>query len=155
MNNYLSSGLVKKSAACSLVLMQHIRINLLCTELLKWWYLTTMCFVLGKNLLDSVTAVKFWLYLKTLLITSGFGRWISKINYTSFIRAIKGNTLRITCLNAIYSASIVLQLISVCNLLQHNTGHPAYVISYPVCVMIFSSLSASAWAHPLENSSNT
>ena len=155
MNNYLSSGLVKKIAACSIVLMQHIWIILFCTELLKWWYLTAMWFVLGKNLLDSVTAVKIWLYLKTLLITSGFGRWISKINYTSFIRAIKGNTLRITCLNAIYSASIVLQLISVCNLLQHNTGHPAYVITYRVCDMIFSALLASAWSLPLKKLAST
>ena len=70
------------------------------------------------------------LFLKTLQKTSGFGRWISKINYTSFIGTIKFVNLRIACLDAIYSASIVIISIYVCNLLHYNTVHPIYVIIY-------------------------
>ena len=40
----------------------------------------------------------------------------------------KGITFHIAWINAIYSASVVLKVIFVCNLLQYNTGHPAHQI---------------------------
>ena len=103
-----------------------------------------MCFVLSENLLDSAPSMQLLLSLKTLQKTSGFGRCISKINDTSFINAIKIITLRIAWLNAIYSANVLIKDISICNLLHDNTGHPAYIITYPVRNMTFSALSASA-----------
>ena len=99
--------------------------------------LNSNIFVLDENLLYSATAVQILLSSETLQNTSGFGRWIS------FINAINSITSRIACLSAIYSASVVLKAIYVCNLLYHNTGHTAYVIKYPVHDMIFSALSAS------------
>ena len=103
-----------------------------------------MCFVLGENLFDSTTEMKIWLSFKTLQKTSGFVRCISKINYISFVTSIKIIMLLIACINAIYYAYVVFKVISVYKLLYHNTGHPAYVITYPVCNMKFSALSASS-----------
>ena len=57
-------------------------------------------------MLDSDTEIKPWLSSETLQKTSVFGRWISKISDTYFTSVIKGITLRITYLNAIYSTSI-------------------------------------------------
>ena len=84
--------------------------------------------------------MQLWLSSKTLQNISGFRRYISKMNDTSFISAINVNMPLITCLNTIYSAFVVLKAISVCNLLHPNNGYPAYVITYPVCGMTFSSL---------------
>ena len=67
-----------------------------------------------------------------------------KMKDTSLINAIKVITLYIAWINAIYYASIVLKEIHVCNLLHHNTGHPLYVITYPVHEMNFSVLLASS-----------
>ena len=117
-------------------------------KLQKLWYLIAMCFVLCDNLLDSATAMQPLFSLNTLQNTSGFGRFISKIKYTSFINATKGITLRISCLNVVYSSSVVLKTICIYNLLHHNTGHPAYVITYPIFNMTFYALSESDWAHP-------
>ena len=103
-----------------------------------------MCFVLCDNLLDSATAMQPLFSLNTLQNTSGFGRFISKIKCTFFINATKGITLRIACLNAIYSDSVLLRGIYVCNLMHRNTRYPIYVMTYPVCDMKFPSLSASA-----------
>ena len=105
-------------------------------------------FFIGGILLDSVMAMQLWLSSKNLQNTSGFEKWISKINYTSLVSAIKGIMLIIAWPNVIYSASVVIKPISVCNLLHHNTGHPAYVITYTIRDMEFSALLASSWAHP-------
>ena len=146
MNNFFFEWLSKTFSVCYLVSMQLIRIGFFFTKLCKWWYLIAMCFVLGENLLNSATAMQLWLSLKTLLNTSGFGRWISKINNTNFISAIKCIMLHIAWINAIYSASVVLKAFSVCNLLHHNTIHPAYIITYPVRDINVSALSTSDWA---------
>ena len=68
-------------------------------------------FALGENLLDSATAIQIVLSLNNLQKTSGFVRFILKIKYTSFINAIKVITSRINCLNAKYSAYVVLKAI--------------------------------------------
>ena len=96
-----------------------------------------------KNLVDSLTAMQIWLSSNILQKTSGFGRLISKIDDNSFISAIKCITSHIHWINAIYSTSIVLKYIYVCNLPHHNTGHPAYGITHPVRDMRFYALSAS------------
>ena len=85
--------------------------------------------------------MQIWLSLKTSQKTSGFVRCVSKIKYNSLINAIKGITLLIAWIKAIYYASVVLKAIYVFNLLNHNTGHPAYVMTYPVHDMTFSALS--------------
>ena len=99
----------------------------------------------------SAMAMKILLSYITLQKTSGFGIWMLKINDISFISSIKGITLCISWINEIYYASVVLKAIYIFNLLYHNTGHPAHMITYPVCGMIFSSLSASSWAQLPEN----
>ena len=101
-------------------------------------------FVLGDNLLDSAITIQPLLSYNTLQNTSGFGRCILKIDDSSLINAIKGITLSIAWINAIYSDSVVLTAISVCNLLHHNTGHPACFITYPVRNIKFSTSSASS-----------
>ena len=103
-----------------------------------------MIFFLGDNLLDSTAAIQLCLSSNTLPKTSGLVRFISKIKCTFFINATKGITLRIACLNAIYSDSVLLRGIYVCNLMHRNTRYPIYVMTYPVCDMKFPSLSASA-----------
>ena len=72
-----------------------------------------------------MTEIQLLLSSDTLQKPSGFGRCISKIKYTSLINAIKGITLHLTWINAIYYASVVLKAIYVCSLLHYNTGHPA------------------------------
>ena len=68
-----------------------------------------MCFFLDYNLLDYAKAVQIWLSSNTIKKTFGFGRCASKIKDNSFINTIKGITLRITWINTIYSASVVLK----------------------------------------------
>ena len=58
-----------------------------------------------------------------------------------FNRVIKCIALRISCTNTIYSASILLKEIYVCNLSISNTGHPVYLITYPERDMKLSVLS--------------
>ena len=101
-------------------------------------------FVLGGILLDSATAMQLWLSLNHLQNTSVFGRLILIINDTYLISSMIVIASRISWINAVYSASIVLKSISVCNLLHHNIGHIAYVITYPVRNITFYALSASA-----------
>ena len=81
---------------------------------------------------------------KTFKNISGFGRFILKINDISFISSIKVITSRISWIDVIYYASVLVKVISVCNLLHHNNGHPAYVINYTICDMKSSALSESA-----------
>ena len=64
-------------------------------------------------------------------------------------------TFRIDLFNVMYYDSVILKGISVCNLLHHNTVHPAEIITCPVRDVTFSALSASTWAHPPENSAST
>ena len=99
--------------------------------------------------------MQLWLSLDNLKKTYISRRWISKINDTSLISAIKGITLRIAWLNAINYAYFVLKVIYVCNLLHHNTGNSVYVITYPVQDMNFYALLTSAWSHPPEKSVST
>ena len=78
-----------------------------------------------------------------------------KTKYTSLINARNIITLLIDWLNAIYYDSVVIKVITVCNLLHHNNGHPKYVITYLVCDMTYSALSKFALADPTEKSACT
>ena len=51
----------------------------------------------------------------------------------SFMRPKNGITARIALDRAMYSLSVVLREISVCNLLPQVIGHPAYIMTKPVC----------------------
>ena len=88
-----------------------------------------MCFVLGKLFLLCNGNANL-ITLKNLQYNSVFGRRISKINNIYFISNIKGIKLRIDWINTIYYASIVHKEISICNLLHHKMGHPAYIITH-------------------------
>ena len=76
----------------------------------KYWYLIAICFVLGENLWDYTTAIQLWWHLNTLQNTSVFGRCTLEIKDTSFTNDIRGITLRIKWINAIYSTSVVLKI---------------------------------------------
>ena len=58
-------------------------------------------------------------------------RWILKIKEISFKNVINGNKSWIALLKAIYSASVILIVISVCRLLHHNNVHPPYIYYAP------------------------
>ena len=97
----------------------------------------------------------------TLFVFKEFTKefWIWNINIENkwylLHKRHKGITSYIALLNTIYSASVVLKEIYVCNVLHHNTVNPAYVITYPVHDMTFYVLSASTWDHPMEKSEYT
>ena len=63
----------------------------------------------------------------------------------------KGITSHIAWINLLYFASFVLKVISICNLLHHNTENNEYIITYPVRNMRLYALSASAWSHSPAN----
>ena len=129
--------------------------NLLLYEALEMIILHSNMFYSWEELLRLRDRNTIFISLNTLQKTYGYWICITKINYNSFINDIQGINFRITWLNAIYSASVVLKVIRVCNLLHHNTVHSTYVITYPVRHIRFSALSACTWAHPLENSAST
>ena len=89
-------------------------------------------FVRGENLLDFVTAIQILFFPDILQKTSAFWRCISHIKYIYFISTIKCINSRIYLINTMYSASVVLKVVFVCNFLHHSTGNPAYIITYPV-----------------------
>ena len=74
---------------------------------------------------------------------------------TSFKNDMNGNTSHIDQIKSIYSASIIPREISVCILLNQNTGHPAYIIIYPVQAMPLSTFQESYWSHTPEKLAST
>ena len=140
-NTTLSSGFVKMSANWSLVSIGKIWIDLSATKDRKWCYLIVICLVLGVSLRLSATLIQLRLSSNTLQWNLGFGLCSVKISPTSIMRFIKGITSRIACDSATYSYSIVLRVISVWSLLYHVRGHPAYIITEPVCERTHSALS--------------
>ena len=119
--------------------------NLFCKNLRKWWYLISMSFVYGTvchNTTKNSTTVIFEYYTKDFWI------WNMNLENKWYFLYHRGITSRIAWINLIYFASFVLKVISICNLLHHNTGNNAYIITYPVRNMRFYALSASAWSHP-------
>ena len=65
---------------------------------------------------------------------------IKEINDIYFISAIKRIKFCVAWLNAINSASVVINQIYICNLLHCNTEHPTYAITYPIRKMALSAL---------------
>ena len=84
-----------------------------------------------------------------------FDMLIFRTSFNSFISTIIRGTSRTACDNAIYSASVVLNAIFICNLLDHKIGHPAYMITYPVLDIRYSALSASVCIQPPAKSAST
>ena len=60
-----------------------------------------------------------------------------------FCHIHKSIMLRIAWPNVIFYFTVVPKVISIYKLIHHNTGHPAYVITYPEIDMTFPTLSAS------------
>ena len=68
---------------------------------------------------------------------------------------MKGNTSLFDWLNAIYYDSVVDRAISVCNLLQNNTGQFTYMRTYLVLDNTASGFPESALSQPPAKSSST
>ena len=62
------------------------------------------------------------------------------MNKTYFNSAMNRNISHIDLLKAMYSYSVVLCEIYVCNLINHNTVYPTYMSMYHVRNMTFSAL---------------
>ncbi len=56
---------------------------------------------------------------------------------------------------AMYLASVVLSAISVCSLLDQKMGHPAYIMTNPVCDRTEAGLVGSPEDHPPSKSAST
>ena len=69
---------------------------------------------------------------QTVHLNRGFLVCIPNKSPVSFMRFRNGITSCIELDSAIYSFSVVLSAISVCSLLHHVIGHPAYIIRNPV-----------------------
>ena len=82
--------------------------------------------------------------------TFGFGIWMSKIKNIYFVSNIKWITFRIYWLNSYIFRLHSTFKNSIWSLLNHKTGHPMYVITYPKCGMEFSTLLVYAWSQPSE-----
>ena len=90
-----------------------------------------MLFVRGVNFGLFATVMKLSLSSQTVQRNSG-----SLVNSptnpeVSFMRPKNGITSHIALDRAMYSRSVVLREISVCNLLTQVIGHPAYIMTKP------------------------
>ena len=123
LNMTMSNGFVKISASWSFVSIVKMEIVLSATCFRKWWYLIAICFVLGTNVGIYATLMQLFLSSNTLQRNYGFVLWRGKISPTSTIKFMNGITSLITWDRAMYSASVMLNAISVCSLLHHVRGH--------------------------------
>ena len=125
-------GLVRISEICSAVSMDLMMIVPSLTNHLKWWCLMAMCFVQGVNFGLFATVIQLSLFSQTVQRNTG-----SLVNgpnnpAVSFIIPKNGITSRIALDREMYSISVVLRAIYVCNLLPQVIGNPSYIMTKPV-----------------------
>ena len=147
--------LVKISAIFSVVSMDLMMIVPSLTNRQKWWYLMAMCFVRGVNFGIFATVIQLSLSSQTVQLNNG-----SLVNSpnnpaVSFMRPRNGFTSRIVLDRAIYSLSVVLREISICNLIPQVIGHPAYMMTKHVRDNTDPVLSWLPSFHPPEKSAST
>ena len=105
----------------------------------------------------GLSATLMQLRLSSQTLQKNFGSsWLTgKNERISSMRFKKGSTSRIATDNAMYSASVVLKAISVCNLLPQNIGQPAYEMTKPVRDKTDSGLVVSPLLNPPAKSAST
>ena len=147
LNNGSGNRFVNISAYWSFVEMRCTRNVPLRTCSLKWWYLTAMCFVLGRFLGTLASSSQAVLSSNILAwqFTSTSG--MPTASCTSLSNCFKWISSRHAVLSAMYSLSVVLRAISVCSLLAHSIGQPKYRITYPDRLTTDAGLSASSEFH--------
>ena len=87
-----------------------------------------MCFVWGVNFGLFATVMQRSLSSQTVQLNTGSLGNSPNNPAVSFMRAKNGITYRIALDRAMYSHSVGLKEISVCNLLPQVIGHPAYIM---------------------------
>ena len=141
-------GMVKISAICSVVPMDLMMIVPSLTNSLKWWYLMAMWFFRGINFGLFASGMQLSLYSQTVQRNTGSLVNIPNNRAVSFMRPRNEITSRIALDRAMYSLSVVLREIHVCNLLPQVIGHPAYIMTKPVRDNTDSGLSWFPSFHP-------
>ena len=147
-------GLVKISAIFSVVSMDLMMIVPSLTNRQKWWYLMAMCFFRGLNFELFATLMQLSLSSQTVQRNTGYLVNSPNNPAVSFTRPINGITSRIALDREMYSLSVVLRAISVCNLLPQVIGHPAYMMTKHVRDNTDSGLSWLPSLHPPEKSAS-
>ena len=90
------------------------------------------CFVRGVNFGLFATVMQLSLSSQTVQQNTGFLVNIPNNPAVSFMIPKNGITSCIALDRAMYSLSVVLREISVCNLLPQVIGHPSYIMTKPV-----------------------
>ena len=148
-------GLAKISAIFSVVSMDLMMIVPSLKNLWKWWYLMEMCFVRGVNFGLFATVMQLSLSSQTLQRNTAYLVNSPNNPAVSFMRPRNGITSGIALDRAIYSLSVVLREIYVCNLIPQVIGHPAYIMTKPVRENTDSGLSRLPSFHQTEKSAPT
>ena len=91
-----------------------------------------MCFVLGLCFGTLANCSAPILSSNIVHFKFSFAHGIFSIDDNSRIIALIGINYLVDCESAIYSASVVLNAISVCSLLAQEIGKPEYFMTYPV-----------------------
>ena len=91
-----------------------------------------MCFFRGVNFVLFATVMQISLSSQIVQRNTGSQVYSPNNPAVSFMRPKNGITSRITLGRAMYSLSVVLRAISVCNLLPQVIGHPEYIMKEPV-----------------------
>ena len=113
-----------------------------------------MCFVRGVNFGLFATVMQISLSSQTVQRNTGSLVNIPNNPTVSFTRPRNGITSRIALDRAMYSLSVVLRAISVCNLLPQVIGHPAYTMEKPARDNTDSGLSLlSSFCPPVKSAS--
>jgi hypothetical protein len=98
------------------------------TCLRKWWYFRAICSLRGLIRGALTRSMQPWLSSCILQCTTGVAGSNGIECYNSRKWPTRGSISRRDCDNAMYSASVVDKAISLCNLLDHITGHLAYLM---------------------------
>ena len=93
---------------------------------LKWLYFRPMCFVIGLILGHFTNSIHDLLSSNTTHWILGTYVSMGDVDVSSFSKHITGAASLIECDSAMYLASVIDILISVCNLDKHYIGHSAY-----------------------------
>ncbi len=124
-----ASGFVRMSAFCLVVQQEEIRVALLLTWEQNWWYLSTMCLVLGVNLWEVAIMIHNWVSSWTLQMKVGVFTWTRKNLLIYLRRVISGMMSWRAWESAIYSALAILKAISVWRWLTQWMGQFAYIMT--------------------------
>lgn len=102
------------------------------TALQKWWFFTAIYFILGLLLGTFANSSAPLLSLNKVHPINNSASGISNIGFYSKIISLNGKTSLVAVDKAMYSVSVVLNVISVWWRPNHVMGHHAYLMTHPV-----------------------